>query len=319
MSAPEKVAVDEAPLFRSEALEHHAGARREGELLGLSVALPSWVYRLLVAALVVGLVYCSVGTVNEYASGPAVVRIEDRAEVTATFAASVAQVFAQPGQHVEAGTPLVQFVADDQDAERTRLASELDLQLVRVLRDPSDQAARQTLTSLRAEKDLADAKVAQRLLRAPRAGVIRDVRVRPGEHLDPGDLIVSIVGDAAPVSLIAVLPGRYRPLLKPGMPLRFTLDGDRYRYHDLTIGSVGDDVLGPAEVRRYLGASAADTVNLAGPLVLVRARLKAHAADDDDAHLYFDGLAGRVDVRVRSEPILVAMIPGLGSLGGHAR
>jgi membrane fusion protein (multidrug efflux system) len=318
MSAREDEAA-RTPLFRAEALQHHAGERQEGELLRLSTSWPSRAYWPLVAAIGVGLVYCALGTVNEYASGPAVVRIEDRADVTATFAATVAQVLARPGQHVEAGEPLVQFVADDENAERLRLESEFELQVMRVMRDPADQAARQALTSLRAQKDLADARVGQRLVRASRAGVVSDVRVRAGEHLNPGDLIVSIVGDAAPVSLTAVLPGRYRPLLRPGMALRFELDGERYRYHDLVIESVGDDVVGPAEVRRFLGANAADTVDLKGPLVLVRAHLEPRATDDGESLRYFDGLPGRVDVKVRSESILVSLVPALREVSRHAR
>jgi len=307
------------PLYRAEALEHHDGEQREGELLRLSITWPGRAYWLLVAAVAIGIGFCAVGSVNEYASGPAVVRIEDRSDLTATFAATVAQVLARPGQHVEAGAPLIQFVAEDESAERARLDSEFELQLVRVMRDPSDQAARQSLTSLRAQRELAAARVGQRLVRASRAGIISDVRVRAGEHLNPGELIVSIVGDAAPVSLTAVLPGRYRPVLKPGMPLRFELDGERYRYHDLTIESVGDDVVGPAEVRRYLGANAADTVELKGPLVLVRARLEPRAMGDDDAaNRYFDGLPGHVDVKVRAESILVSLIPALRALSHHA-
>ncbi|HEY2749690.1 MAG TPA: HlyD family secretion protein, partial [Polyangia bacterium] len=185
------------------------------------------------------------------------------------------------------------------------------LELMRVLRDPSDSAARQALTSLRAQRDLAEAHLRQRVVRASRAGIVSDLRAHAGERLAPGDLIASIVGDSAPVSLTAVLPGRYRPQLKPGMPLRFELDGDRYRYHDLTIESVGDDVVGPAEVRRFLGADAADTVEVKGPLVLVRARLEPRLRQGGQASRYFDGLPGRVDVKVRSESILVGLVPAL--------
>lgn len=300
----EEEATIRTPLFRAEALAHHDGERREGELLGLSIAWPRRAFTILAALVAVGIAFCVIGSVSEYASGPAVVRIEDRLDVTATFAATVAQVLVRPGQHVAAGESLVQFVADDENAERARLESEFELEVVRVLRDPSDQAARQALTSLRAQKDLAQARVGQRLVRAARPGVISDVRVRAGEHLQPGELVVSIVGDGAPASLTAVLPGRYRPMLEPGMALRFELEGDRFRYHDLVIESVGDDVVGPAEVRRYLGANAADTVDIRGPLVLVR----AHLPRRDD---YFDGLPGRVDVKVRSESILTSLIPAL--------
>ena len=300
-----------APLFRAQAVAHHAGERHDGELLRLSRGWPSRAYWPLAGTLAAAVVYCTAGTVSEYASGPAIVRIEDRTDVTATFAASVAQLLARPGQHVDAGAPLVQLVADDEQAEHERLTREFELQLMRVLGDPADSAARQTLSSLRAQKDLSEARLRQRLLRAARGGIVSDIRVHPGQRLAPGELVASIVGDAAPAALTAVLPGRYRPQLKPGMSLRFALDGDRYRYHDLTIESVGDDVVGPAEVRRFLGADAADTVELRGPLVLVRARLAPRSVHAGEAARYFDGLPGHVDVRVRSESILGALVPAL--------
>jgi membrane fusion protein (multidrug efflux system) len=303
------------PLFREEALEHHAGRGDEGQLLRLSLGWTRWAFRALALVVTAAIVYAAVGTIHEYATGPAVVRVEDRADLTATFAGTVASVAVRPGQHVAAGEPLVQFVADEESAELARVDKEFELELIRVMRDPADLAARQSLTTLRAQKDHAAARLDQRIVHAQRAGVVSDLRIRPGQHLAAGDLILSIVGDDAPVSLVAVLPGRYRPALHPGMSLRFELDGYRYQYQELVIESVADDVVGPAEVRRYLGPDAADTVALTGPLVLVRARLPARSFSvDGKTYAFFDGLPGRADVRVRTEPILLTLVPALKGL-----
>jgi membrane fusion protein (multidrug efflux system) len=310
-----KDATTRTAIFREEALAHHEGQREEGQLLRLSLGWTRWAFRLLAIVVAGATVYAAVGTIHEYATGPAVVRVEDRVDLTARFTGTVAVVSVRPGQHVLAGDPLVQFAADDESAELDRVEQEFELELIRVMRDPADQAAKQSLTGLRAQKDHAAARLEQRIVRAQRAGVVSDVRVRPGQHLVAGELILAIVGDDAAVSLVAVLPGRYRPALHPGMSLRFELDGYRYQYQELVIESVADDVVGPAEVRRYLGPDAADTVALSGPLVLVRARLPGRSfTADGNRYAFFDGLPGRADVRVRTEPILSSLIPGLKGL-----
>ena len=57
------------------------------------------------------------------------------------------------------------------------------------------------------------------------------------------------------------------------MPLRLEIQGYRYAYQHLTVDSVGDEVVGPAEARRYLGDEIADAVQFAGPVVRVEAHL----------------------------------------------
>jgi membrane fusion protein (multidrug efflux system) len=249
-----------------------------------------------------------------------VVRVDETSDLTAVFAATVASVDVRPGQHVTLGQPLVRFLAQEERGELDRLDKQMELALVRVMRDPSDQEARQSLTALRAQRDLARARVDERVVRAPRNGIVSDVRIRQGQHLAVGELILSVVGDGAPVSLIAVVPGRYRPSLRKGMPLRFELEGYRYQYQELVIDSISDAVIGPAEVRRYLGPEAADAMTLNGPLLLIRAHLPARTFVVDGQELaFFDGLPGHASVRVRSESILVSLLPALKGLTSHAR
>jgi membrane fusion protein (multidrug efflux system) len=306
-------------VFRPEAIEHHIGALQDGQVLRLPTTWARLAFWLLLLVLVVSLAYASLGTLYEYASGPAVVHIEDRATLTATIAGTVAKVLVQPGQHVTAGQPLVQFVADQESAELSRIAKEFDLNLSRLLRDTTDQTARQSLASLRAQRELAASRLEQRLLRASRAGIVSDLRIRAGQYIGVGELVLSIMSDRAPASLLAVLPGRYRPQLRPGMSLRFELDGYRYQYIVLDIESVADNVVGPSEVKRFLGADVADTVPLDGPLVLVRARLPGSGfVSEGKRYDYYDGLPGRAEVRVRSETILVSLVPAL-KVFSHAR
>ncbi|MGZ3460180.1 MAG: efflux RND transporter periplasmic adaptor subunit, partial [Archangium sp.] len=59
------------------------------------------------------------------------------------------------------------FLSQEETATLERIQREFELQLVRVLQDPTDEAARQALTSLRAERELAVARQRARTLRAP--------------------------------------------------------------------------------------------------------------------------------------------------------
>jgi membrane fusion protein (multidrug efflux system) len=308
----------DADIFRREAIEHHAAPPRAGDPLRLSPSWTRWTFWLLVAACVTALAYGVAGEVSEYATGPAVVRIEGKTDVTAEAPGVVAAVHVQPGQRVAAGDLLVSFAVAVEEAELERLRRELDAQLVKVLRDPRDEAARASLTSLRAAKELAEARVAQRLVRAPTSGVVSDVRIHAGRQLLPGEAILSLVGEDARFSVIAMLPGHHRPMLRPGMPLRLELAGYRYAYQDVPIDKVGDEVVGPNEVRRFLGAEIADTVQVGGPVVLVEATLPGRTFRvEDKLYNYFDGMHGIAEARVRTESVLVTFVPALKVLLGE--
>jgi membrane fusion protein (multidrug efflux system) len=302
-------------LFRQEALQHYAEYRAHGNLLRLSPRWAAWAYGLLVAVLVVGALYAVFGTVYEYASGPAIVRIEGRTDLTARAAGTVADVLVRPGQRVAEGELLVRFYLSQEGAELDRIQHEFDGQLVKILRDPADQAARQALTSLRAQRELAQAHLEERSVRAPQAGVVSDIRIRRGQHLDPGDRLLTMVGAEARCAVVALLPGQYRPLLRPGMALRLELTGFKYAYRELQIDSIGDELVGPSEVKRYLGQDLADTVAVAGPVVIVQAHLPTSTfVANHRAFHYYDGMPGTAEARVRAESILVTLVPGLKAI-----
>ncbi|MBN8233375.1 HlyD family efflux transporter periplasmic adaptor subunit [Corallococcus macrosporus] len=306
-------------IFRKEALEHYQQhGRQDGDVLRIA---PEWTraaYVLLVGLLVVAAVLCAVGTVSEYASGTALVRVERRTDVAAPLGGVVVSVAVQPGQRVSQGQLLVTLMSDDERNSLARIQYESDLHLVRYMRDLSDVSARQSLTALRAELELARSKLDARSLRAPVTGVVGDLRIQPGQYLTPGAQVASLVEDDAPVYLLALLPGYYRPFLRPGMPLRVELDGFRYDYREVPIESVGDQIIGPGELQRYLGPDLADAVKPEGPLVLVRARLPSRTFSREGRVFgYFDGMPAHAEVAVRSEPIFLTLIPGLKVLFPH--
>lgn len=310
-------------VFREEALDHHlASGRREGDLLRLSPRWLDWTYRLVTALAAVGLLFLLFGTVHEYASGPALIRFAGRQEVTATATGTVSAVVVRPGQRVAAGQPLVQLYDAEEIAGLRRVEQEFELRLLERLRDPGDRAAEQSLGGLRTERDLARSRLGERVLRAPQAGTVADLRVRPGQSLLPGQVVASLAtGDpnqpARPPRLIALLPGQYQPQLRTGLPLRLEIQGYPYHYLHLRLDSVSREVIGPEEARRLLGPGVADTVTLTGPVVIAGATLPGTTFTvDGRTYRYSDGLPGRAEVQMRSQPILVALVPGLRALFG---
>jgi membrane fusion protein (multidrug efflux system) len=304
-------------LFREEALAHHAGSDEGGDVLRLDKRWARVSYLLLVAAAFVGFVFVSLAHVDEYASGPAVVRVDGRRMITATLASTVESVEVHPGEWVDAGALLVRMFCDDEAHELARATQEFDLSLVRLLRDPSDSSLKASLATLRAQKEQAKNAVESRAIRAQVAGHVSDVRVRPGQRVNPGDVLLAVAPQgSARVSLVAMISAEYRPMLGEGLPMRFELDGFRYEYADLVLTDVSAEAVGPQEVQRLLGHERSDAVALdPGAKVLVTATLPAATfSSEGQPYGYFDGLTGTAEVRVRSEPILVTLVPALRRL-----
>ena len=297
-------------LFRREALEAHLGVHGQGDVLRIVPRWAGWTFGLLVAAVLFAIAWAFVGTVDEYASGVGIVRVQGRRELTARLPGTVSAVEVQPGQRVRAGQVLARFHGDE--AELDRLTREHDLQLVKVLDDPSDAAARARLVELRSMREAARAQREERLVIAPVDGIVSDVRIQPGKLIEAGATVVSLVPDDARFEVVAVLPGSYRPRLRPGMPLRLQMAGYSASSTEVPIETIGDQVVGPAEIRRFLPQELADTFAIQGPVVLVTATLPAATFEaDGKTYDYFDGMQGPAEARVESRSVLVTLVPGL--------
>jgi multidrug efflux pump subunit AcrA (membrane-fusion protein) len=293
-------------MFRSEAVAAQASAARVGAPLRLE---PRWIdrtYWSLLGMVLVALAYAALVRVGEYAHGPAVVRADGRIDVTCSNGGVVMSVEVRPGDRVAAGQALVRFHTESERQDLAHLDREFELKLVRLLLHPNDEGTRQSLASLRAARELAAARLADRAVTAPVGGVVRNLRIRPGQLLAPGDAVATIADEGqGRYSVVALVPGQYRPMLRPGMPLRFSLDGYQQVSAALEVESVDDGAVGPGEVRRYLGHELGDAVPAEGSLVLVRARLPGQGfLHDGQRYPYYDGIPGRVDLRVRSSRLL---------------
>jgi multidrug efflux pump subunit AcrA (membrane-fusion protein) len=315
-AAPDPAARERPELFRPEAFAAYQNTGRSGAPLRLSSRLIDRAYWLLVLVAVAGAAFVLFARVGDYAHGPAVVRVDGRLDLTTPLGGVVTRVDVKPGDRVATGLPLVRFHSAVEERELAQLDREFELKLVRILLHPTDQVTRQSLASLRAARELAAARLHERQVIAPQAGVVRNLRIRPGQMLAAGDMVLTLVDEErAAYSVVALVPGQFRPMIKPGMPLRFELEGYPQVARPLTVEEVADEVVGPQEVRRYLGQELGDTVPVSGSLVLVRARLPERTFDfEGERYRFYEGIPGRADVRVRRMRLLEMIFPGLREL-----
>jgi len=299
-------------LFLPEAIEASAG-RRWGDVVRVAPPWIRWAHRGVLLVMVAAAVLAIQGRVHTYSRGPAVVRMQGRSEVAARTAGNVAAITATAGTRVNAGDLLARLDDGAQQAEVERLDRELEARLRERLLSPGDPASGEAVSRLRLELERSRAALEERLVRAPVAGVVGEVRVRPGQRIAPGDVIASIVDPSGEVGLVAFLPGGDRPRLDRGQRMRLSLAGYRDAYQDLVVDAVAAEAMGPDEARSYLGRIAGD-VDMRGPVVLVRARLTGEFVADGVTYRYIDGMSGTVDVQLASERLIDALVPGLRGL-----
>jgi hypothetical protein len=264
-----------ADIFRKEALDYHnQNGDEEGVLLFSS---PPWLKRthwIMLVLLGFIVLYTVLGKVNENATGPVVIRARSRIDVTATAGGLVRSLAVSVGDQVRVGDLLIRF--GDTLSPNTTLQR---------LEEP---------------------------LRAPMGGIISDVRVRSGQLINPGDQVASIINEEAGYELIALLPGSYAPQIRSGMPLVLKMEGYPESHEVLPIGRVGAEILGPRQAARYVGRDSTDELPVAGSVVIVRSLLPSSKfAASERSYSYHEGMRGTAEVSVRSEPIIVNLIPGL--------
>lgn len=301
-------------LFRTEALVAQE-APRYGELIRLAPPWVGWVYGMMMAMLIGAAAYLTLATVSTYSTGPALLRASSKRELVTRTSGNITQLAVEPGDPVAAGAIIARLDDAPQRAALERAERELAAELRNHMLDPSDASAEAAVRARRQERDAARAQLEERLVRSPGRGMITEVRARPGQRVEPGDLVAAMVDGEGAIEVIALLPGADRPQLAPGMTLRIELTGYHHLYQSLLIEEVSADVMGPAEARRVLGPQVKESVNLGGPVVLVRGRLpRPDITFDGETYRLHDGMVGNAAVRVRSERVLFALIPGLRGL-----
>ncbi len=294
-------------------MEAHRRGSRPGRPLHILPTWTRWAVRVTVLCVIAGVVFASTARVGEYAQGMAVVRREGRTVVTSAVSGTVQSIEVRPGQRVEAGQVLVRLDDAGQRAELDRVDREYEQRLIELLRSPADDTRRERLAALDAQRQIAEARLRERAVTSTQPGLVSDVRVRPGQPLSPGDAVVSVEQDAARTVVVGLFPGHYRPLLSAADTRLFLeLQGFPDSRLEVSVRSVADEVVGPAEAMRYLGSDRQGALELSGPVVVVETVLPSDTFEADDTeYRAYDGMQGILEARLRSETLLETLVPAL--------
>lgn len=299
--------------FRPEALAYHARGTQRADVLHITPQMLHAVFWFVGGLTAIVIAFVCNARVIDYAEGPALVLLDNRRDVTASRAGVVVDVQARAGAHVREGDVLLQLHSATEATELASLERELSDQLVLMMRNPADRAARDAVLSLRTRRDVAKAALERSVLRAPISGVVTDLRARPGQMVEAGAPLLALQAEATGAHVTALLPGPERPRLHAGMPLRLHIDGFDRTTIELEIESVDEQVLGPPEALRVLGSELTGAIEVQGPVVLVHASLPdASFRSRGTQYRLHHGMPTRAEVAVAKEPLLYAWIPGLG-------
>ncbi len=301
-------------LFRQEAIMSLMRRGARGDVVRVH---PGWVhvaYWLVLAALLAMIGFAAFARVHEYTDGPAIVRFTGRTDVVAFESGTVTTLEVRTGEAVVEGQPLAQLYDAEQLAKLHGIEREFERNLIAYLQSPADPGVRQNLARIVSERESARAGVDAKVIRAPRAGTIKEIRVRTGQRVDSGTPVMSIIeaGAREGLSVLAFVPGSQRPRLRPYQELSFTLPGYRGVRITTRIMAVSSDVLGTSDARtRYLGERAADSLAIHGAVVVVEAPLESATFEaGGKRYELHDGMIGTAEVRLSSRSLLGTLIPG---------
>lgn len=317
----ESIASDPSPgvadlVFRRRALQaHREGSGAQGEPL---LGPPLWTYkahRLVAAAALALFAFVAFVQISEYGRGPAVVVAAGQTDVTAKERGVLATIRVAPGDVVRRGQVLAELDAADERADVEKARDSLDQAQGARLRDPSDEALEQNVAALAAELARAQERLDQRLVVAPVSGRVVAIRSSEGQALAPGEVVATLATDGGHPKLRAFIPGRHRPEIAVGQELVLEVDGYEHASRLLTVASVGEDVLGPSEVRRMVGPQVADVLDISGPTVVVEADLGGGTLRaGHEIWTLHDGMTGHAEVELGEQRIVFALFPDLEGL-----
>lgn len=162
--------------------------------------------------------------------------------ITAPASELITRVLFRDGQYVRAGQPLVELQAREEDAAiieaRARVAqAERDYERTRALAERGISPrvlAEQALSDLevaRAGLDAAQARLGDRVIRAPFGGVLGLTTITPGTLVGPNTVITTL-DDVSTVRVDFPIPERFVTVLRPGTPITARSDA----FGDQTFG-----------------------------------------------------------------------------------
>lgn len=299
-------------LFRAEALEAHRGPDADGPLLK---APPRWsesVFWCLGIASLVFVAALGLLEVGVYSSAASVVEVDDAGDIVTVVPGSVATVYVQPGDQVQAGDLLAELETGQERLALDQARRAYDQSVMRRLQDPTHPTYADEVAQRRSALETELAQVERKRVRAVRGGVVGDVHVRPGQVVEAGRVLLTVRDPAAPKRIRGFFPAADRPSLEPGQPLLLDVQGLEHRSVRLRIDTVSEEAIGPSEVGRWLGPQRFDTLDVHGPLVQVTAQIPdTIEMSDGSLRTLHEGMAGTLEVRVQRRRLIFVLLPGL--------
>jgi hypothetical protein len=308
--------LDQGPsdMFRQEAIVSLVRRGARGDVVRVH---PGWVraaYWLVLVSLIGAVSFAAVARVNQYAEGPAIIRFTGRSDVVALEAGTITALDVKRGETVKEGQILARLYDAEQLARVRGLDTEFERKLVQYLQAQADKSAQAQLAAVVSQRETARASLESRAIRAPRAGIVKEVYVGNGKVVAPGKVVLSIVesGTVEGLSVVAFLPGSERPRLRAKQPILLALPGYRGVRIPAEVRGVSSQVLGAAEARsRYLGERVGESFAVEGNVVVIDAILTTEEFESDGQKFKLhDGMVGLVEVQLASKSVLETVVPG---------
>ncbi len=155
-------------------------------------------------------------------------------DLTSETSGEIVSILFDSGDRVEKGQLLVVLNDEVEQASRRNQIATLDLAEILFERDqrlidqksiPQSQLdqSRADLQRAKAQLSETEARLANKSIEAPFAGVLGIRRVDIGDYLEPGTVIATLQ-DHSELEIDFTIPGRYAPKLKPGLKIDVDVD-----------------------------------------------------------------------------------------------
>ncbi len=161
----------------------------------------------------------------------------ERVNLVSQTAGNITNIYFSEGSHVTKGQVLVKVY--DQDLQASLKQTQYQLALAkeneyrnRILLEKEAVSRQEYDTSLssyntlKAQAEVVKAQIARTVIRAPFSGTIGLRSVSPGGYLSPTTPIATLV-NTDPMKVTFSVPEKYRPLLKVGSKVNFTIASSR--------------------------------------------------------------------------------------------
>lgn len=270
-----------------------------------------WTYRILVACLLTAVLFSLIAQIHTYADGVGFVRLAHDQQVVAKSTGTVEQVRVNSGDWVAAGDVLVEFHARSEQNQLQQAENEYAATVRRWLFDPTTGddvvQARNRMNTARARRE-------ERMVRAQAPGMVRDVRVRQGQPVTAGQVLVTQGEGQHQQTMNIFLPGQLRPRLEVGQKVILDFDGHRFAQKQLELSRIDSELIGIGEARGQIGFGLGDVLALEGPLIRAEAQIVDPYFDvRGERYPLHEGMTARAQVILETEPLALAFLPDFGA------